>query len=458
MRAYRGHRFVYIIAALAAIGGLLFGYDTGIIAGALIFIQKSFVISTATKELIVSSVVLGALFGAISSGPLANRFGRRRMLIVAAIAFILGTLVSACALNPGMIVLGRLIIGLAIGVTSYTAPLFISEMAPPEQRGALVLLNGIAITGGEVLAFLVDYYLVPSASWRTMFATGLIPAVLLLLGMLVVPSTPRWLALIGKLKESLATLSDIRQQADVKHEYDAIINSLDHPRSSWKDVFARRMRPVLIIGLALGILQQFSGINTVMYYGPYIFKAAGVHGASTQVLATLVMGIANTVFTIVTVLVVDRIGRRPLLIGGTLVASLSLLWIGFLFHGHVNHHGSPWMMIVLMLCYISGYSISVGSLFWLIISEIYPLNVRSLAMSFVTAMQWLANFVVAATFLSILNGLGPATTFWLYSGMCAIALVFSYYWVPETRGVSLEVIEQQLTSGRWHRHLDGQQQ
>lgn len=444
MQSFWEKYFIIIIASIAAIGGLLFGYDTGIIAGALIFIQKSFILTTWMKELIVSSVVLGALLGAIGSGHWANRFGRRRMLIIAAIHFIVGTLISTWAPNPSTIIIGRLIIGVAIGISSYTTPLFISEMAPANIRGALVLLNGIAITGGEVLAYITDYYFISSASWRSMFASGLLPAILLLIGMLLVPATPRWTALIGQRKKSLSILKKIRGQSNVDIEFNDIINNLNNEQSKWSDIFSPRLRRVLIIGLALGILQQLSGINTVMYYGPTLFKAAGFESTTAGVLATLGMGIINMIMTIITLLIVDRVGRRPLLLIGTLLATCSLVILGLLLKTHLPTVTMHTLIITFMLLYIAGYCISTGSLFWLIIAEIYPLDVRGLAMSFATSAQWLTNFIVAATFLSILIRFGPSLTFWLYGLMCFIAFAFCLSMVPETNGLSLEQIEKKL--------------
>ena len=443
--------FIYLIAIIAALGGLLFGYDTGIIAGALIFIQQSFQISTFTKEMIVSSVVFGALFGAIISGHLANKFGRRRMLIIASIGFILGTLVAALAPDIKIMIAGRLIIGLAIGISSYTAPLFISELAPAKNRGALVLFNGIAITAGEVLAFLVDYLLIPTHSWRYMFATGLIPAIALLIGMLFMPSSPRWMALQGLIEKAHITLRHIRGRMNVEEEFNEILHSLSHPKGRWKDVFSRRMMPVLIIGLGLGILQQYVGINTVMYYGPFIFKAGGFHSAAAQILAAFGMGLVNTIMTIVAVFLVDYLGRRPLLLGGMITSMLSLVVVGFLFTIKTQNPIAHWLIIFFMITYVAGYSISLGSLFWLIISEIFPLHVRGLAMGFVTAVQWLANFIVACTFLTILNTVGASITFWMYSVVCLIAFVFSYFLVPETKSTTLEKIEDDLMQGKGFR-------
>lgn len=437
--------FVVLIAAIAALGGLLFGYDTGIIAGALIFIEKSFVVSTWMKEWMVSSVVLGALFGALLSGYWANRFGRRRMLIMAAISFLLGTLICSLGYSPSMIVMGRLIVGLAIGISSYTTPLFISEIAPREHRGRLVLLNGIAITGGEVLAYISDYYLIPSQSWRYMFATGILPALLLLLGMLSLPATPRWLLLSGQSKKALEILTRIRPADRVFQEWEEMRSSMNRKRVHWGAIFSRKNRLMLIIGLGLGVLQQFSGINTVMYYGPVIFKMAGFTSSTGQVLATLGMGVVNTAMTILMSFVVDSVGRRPLLLIGSALASLSLFIMGGLMKiDHLMQGVSHEVTLVLMILYIMGYCMSTGSLFWLIIAEIYPLDIRGQAMSFVTAVQWLANFIVAASFLSILQVIGTSNTFWLYGGMCALAWLFCYYLVPETRQLSLESLQKKF--------------
>ncbi len=445
-RKHNNQFFVCLTAAIAAIGGFLFGYDTGIISGALIFIQKSFEMTTFDKELIVSMVVLGAFIGAMFSGRLADYFGRRKMLITAAITFIIGTGIVSFAVHIIDLIMGRFILGLAIGITSYTVPLFISEMAPANSRGRLVLLSGIMISGGEAIAFLVDYALIPTHSWRLMFATGFIPAILFLIGMLFMPATPRWLSLKGLKQQAMKVLQRIRQREDVAAELAEIQQHLHQKQGTWRDLFSKRIRPVLIIGLGLGILQQFVGINTVMYYGPYIFKAAHFQGESTQILATFIMGVVNTLGTIIAVFTVDRFGRRPLLIWGMTVSVCSLAIVGYLFK--INSSMSHFLMICFMVTYIFGYAVSLGSLFWLIIAEIYPLRIRGLAMSFVAGVQWIANFVVAITFLSILHRIGPSDTFWLYGLMCLIAIAFAYFWVPETKGFTLEQIETNLDGGQ----------
>jgi sugar porter (SP) family MFS transporter len=445
--------FVYFIATIGALGGILFGFDTGIIAGALLFIDKTFPLSTLLKEVIASSVILGAFTSSLCSGRLADRFGRRGMLMLAAVAFIMGSLLTTFAYNIACIIAGRIIIGLAIGVSSYTVPLFISEMAPAKHRGALVLLNAIMITGGQAAAFLVAYYFSSQGEWRYMFAGGLIPAILLFIGMLFAPSSPRWLVLKGATDKARATLQRIRPATHVETELTEIKESFSLDKPHWKLLFSKQMRPVLIIGLGLGILQQAVGINTVMYYGPTIFQHAGFQSQSAQILATFGMGLVNTIMSIVGVFIVDKIGRRKLLLTGTAIAGLSLLFVGMNFYSHAHALWLRWVSLVGLVCYIAGYCISVGSLFWLIISEIYPLNIRSQAMSFVTAAQWGANFIVTMTFLSIIQAIGPAYTLWLYAGMCIVCFLFTYNMVPETSGVSLETIERNLELGKPSREL-----
>lgn len=445
--------FVYFVALIGALGGILFGFDTGVIAGALLFVDQSFPLTTLMKEFFVSSVVIGALLSSLFSGRLADHFGRRTMLMFAAVAFIVGTLLTTLATQISYLLIGRLIVGLAIGISSYTVPLFISEMAPAKHRGALVLLNAITITGGQAAAFLVDYYLADSGNWRWMFAAGLIPAVLLFVGMLFSPSSPHWLVFKGATDKARSTLRKIRAVDNVEEELSSIQASFSLAKPKWSLLFSKQLRPVLIIGLGLGILQQVVGINTVMYYGPTIFHSAGFQSASAQILATFGMGMVNLIMSIVGVFIVDKMGRRKLLLSGSCIAAISLFFVGFHFYSHTDSLWLRWFALGGLVFYIAGYCISVGSIFWLMISEIYPLAIRGQAMSFVTAVQWGANFIVTMTFLSIIQSIGPAFTLWLYAGMCVLTMLFTYLQVPETSGVSLETIENNLGLGKPAREL-----
>lgn len=438
--------FVIFVAIVSALGGLLFGFDTGVISGGLMFVKKTFQISIVTQEIIVSIVVAGALLGALVSGRLADYFGRRKLLMLTAVVFMIGTLMSSLAPSPGWLIWGRLVLGLAIGVSSYVVPLFISEVAPAKYRGTLVLVNAIMITGGEAIAFLVDYALAPTESWRTMFGVAIIPAIALFIGMLFAPETPRWLVLKGLTDKARKILAKTRPASEVDAELADIKRTLTNKGSKWKELFTAKVRPVLIIGLLLGILQQFSGINTVMYYGPTIFEHAGFHSASSQIFSTFGMGLVNTVMSVVSVIIIDRLGRRKLLLTGLITAAVSLAFISMIFSNSIHIPYSNWIALLCMVVYIAGYSISIGNLFWLIISEIYPLNIRSTAMSLVTAVQWGANFLVAMTFLTILDLIGISHTFMIYGIMCLLGVVFCYFFVPETKGVSLEKIEENLNA------------
>jgi len=435
------NRFVILCAVLAAMAGLLFGFDTGNIAGALLFIKHDFHTSTLQNSLIVSITVLGAFLGAIFSGKLTQQFGRRTMLIFSAILFIFGACLGALSIDIGFLIIARMILGLAIGISSYTAPLYISEIAPAKNRGALVLLNGIAITSGEAIAFLSDYYLSNYQNWRMMILMGVIPAIILLIGMLKMPDSPRWLLSKAKNTMAIEILRKIRGVQNVTEELKEILSVLSMPKFNYRSLFVKKLKPALIVGIGLGIFQQFFGINTVMYYGPFIFQHAGFHTTGSQIMATFFMGVVNVIMTIITGLMVDRLGRRKLLIGGSLLAGVSLMVMAGLFNKGIVLAWQSDLLLLFMMLYIAGYCISVGSLFWLVISEIFPLHVRGLAMSLATAIQWLANFVVSITFLSMLNQLGSSVTFYCFATVCFLAILFTYRFIPETKGKTLEQIE-----------------
>ncbi|APC96777.1 sugar porter family MFS transporter [Francisella frigiditurris] len=437
--------YVAMIVAIAAIGGLLFGFDTSIIAGATPFIQNEFTASNWQIEIVVSFCVLGAFFGALLSGYFTDRFGRKRVMIATSLLFIVGTLVATFAPNIACLVVGRFMLGSAIGIASYAVPLFIAEVAPASKRGSLVLWNGAFLTGGQVIAFVVNYLLTSSGDWRLMIATGLVPAILLFIGMCFMPYSPKWLVSKGRKEEAKETLTKLRDcNSVVKLELKAIQENLAKPsKVGFLQIFDKKVRPVLYIGLALGIFQQFFGINTVMYYGPHIMESIGFNGNETRMLMTLVLGIVNFIATIITIMFIDKLGRRRFLLIGSAMAAISLFSMIYLLKNSSSTLVA-YSALTCLLIYVVGYCISVGSLFWLIISEIFPLNVRGTAMSFVASIQWLANFIVAATFLTILTSLGVTFTFGLYACVATLAFIVTYFFIPETKGVSLEVIEANL--------------
>ncbi|OGT44591.1 MAG: hypothetical protein A3E82_01650 [Gammaproteobacteria bacterium RIFCSPHIGHO2_12_FULL_38_11] len=439
-------KYFLLSVIVAASAGFLFGFDTGNIAGALIFITHTFHTSTFQNESIVSITILGAFLSAIASGKAVDYYGRRTLLMFAAFVYMAGALLGAFSESVSELLWARFILGLAIGISAYTAPLYISEISPARFRGFFVLLNGLAITGGEAIAYLLDYHLSFHQDWRNMFFLGVIPAITLAVGTYFTPCSPRWLVMTGKINAAKKVLARFYNVFNAAHELQKI-QAIDPSGGAFSTLINNSTyRKLLIIGITLGIFQQFFGINAVMYYGPFIFQKAGFHSASSDILLTFYMGLINMLMTIVTGLTVDRFGRRTLLMIGSTLAALSLIILSSLFHVGIHHAWQGTVILVAMITYIVGYCISVGSLFWLIISEIFPLSVRGQAMSIATAIQWLANFVVSLSFLSLLNTVGASITFGMYAVICCISIIFTYCWIPETKQRSLEEIEKENIS------------
>ncbi|MBA3660202.1 MAG: sugar porter family MFS transporter [Gammaproteobacteria bacterium] len=441
----KSHFYVIGVSAIAAIAGLLFGFDTGIISGALLFIEKDFALSTVMKELIVSSVLLGAMFGSLFSGHLTDRFGRRKLMLIISALFIFGTGIAAFAPNVNSILFGRLFIGFAIGIGSYTAPLYIAEVSPFHLRGGLVSLNQLAITIGILCSFIINYTFTNiDGSWRWMFGMGLVPAILLSIGMIFLPESPRFLVKKNKIDEATKTLKQLRNTEEVEEEIKEIKNSLNLTKTSFREIFSPWIRPVLFLGAMLGFIQQVTGINTIIYYAPTIFQLAGFPDASSSILATVGLGIVNVLATIFAIIYLDKLGRRPLLLTGLIGMGLCLLGLSFSFYFGTDMGSLRWFALGCTFVYIISFAFSLGAILWLVVSEIFPLEVRATAMGVAVFSCWFWNFVVSATFLSLLNALGPSQTFLVYACMCVFSLIFCYYKTPETRGVTLEQIEENI--------------
>lgn len=450
----RSRSFVFIVSAIAALAGLLFGFDTGIISGALLYIEKDFVLSIEMKELIVSSVLLGAMGASLFSGYLTDRFGRRRLMLVISALFITGTAIACFATIVPEILFGRLIIGLAIGVGSYTAPLYIAEIAPHELRGGLVSLNQLAITIGILCSYLINYaFTHVDSSWRWMFGIGLLPAILLSIGMIFLPESPRWLIKQNQLDKAVKTLQRLRNTLNIDHELKEIQNSLKVKHPSFRELFKPWILPVLFLGAMLGFIQQVTGINTIIYYAPTIFQLAGFHDASSSILATVGIGIVNVISTVFAIYYLDRLGRRPLLLIGLVGMCLSLIGLSLAFYPGAQMSVMRWVAMGCAFSFIICFAFSLGAILWLMVSEIFPLEVRGMAMGVAVFSCWFWNFVVSASFLSLLHALGPSKTFLLYACMCVMSLVFCYYKTPETRGVTLEQIEQNIRKRYPLRHI-----
>lgn len=435
--------FVNIIAAISALSGLLFGYDTGVISGAVLFVQEDFRLTTRQEEIVVSAVLLGATIGALIGGRLTDRLGRRTTLLQVAGLFILGAIGTALAPTMLWLSIGRLIVGIAIGIASFTAPLYISEISPPAVRGKLVSLNQLMITIGIVCSYLADYTLAGSRGWRWMFGLAAIPGLILLIGILFVPESPRWYMSRSMKDKAREVLFKMHTPPMAESELTEIEESLKHQEGDWKELLSPRLRRAMTIGIGLAVFQQFTGINTVIYYAPTIFQFAGLRSNSAAILATAGVGIINVLFTIVAVRLLDRIGRRPLLLYGLVGMILSLGVLGFAFTSPNLAQALAAISLVCVMLYVAFFAISLGPVFWLMISEIYPLKIRGRAMAIATVMNWGSNLLVALTFLSLLRSFGRPATFWLYALTGALAWIFVYRLVPETKGKTLEQIEAQ---------------
>lgn len=437
--------FIYVLSFIAALAGLMYGYDTGMISGAILFIRKEFSLTPAIQGLVVSSVLIGAFFGALLSGRLADHYGRRKMIIIVAFIFGIGALGAALAPNVEWLIAARILIGAAIGVSSYNAPLYISEIAPTKNRGALVSLNQLAITCGIVVGYFAGYVFADSGQWRLMIGLEAIPAVVLIAGMMFLPETPRWLVNRNRMHEAKLVLERIRHPSDVEGELASIeLTRLSEPKGAWKSITEPWVKRALMVGIGLAFFQQLTGINAVLYYAPTIFQLSGFQSAEASLSATLGIGIVNMLMTIVALKLLDRWGRRPLLFIGLtgMVISLLVLATAFLMPQIMSSH--HWIAIASLMLFVASFAISLGPIFWLIISEIYPLDIRGLAMGLSTMANWGFNLIVALTFLTLVSRIGIPLTLGLYALISLSALFFCYFMVPETKGRSLEDIEAQL--------------
>lgn len=463
MKTAHNKMLIYVIAIIAATGGLLFGFDTGVISGAIPFFQKDFGIDNGMVELITSAGVLGAILGALFCGKLTDRLGRRKVILASAVIFAVGAVWSGIAADAWNLVLARLFLGVAIGVSSFAVPLYIAEISPTKVRGTLVSMFQLMVTIGVLVSYLSDLYFADESDmtcWRPMFYVGVIPACILLIGMFFMPETPRWLMSQGRHHESIRILNRIEGEAQAKISFRQMqeeIKRSEAEKSGWRELLQPWLRTPLIICIGIMFFQQFVGINTVIYYSPKIFLMAGFDGTVAAIWASVGVGLVNVIFTVVSVYFVDRLGRRKLYFIGLSGIVVSLLLLGLCFV-YVNQLGDSvkWVAILLIFCYVAFFAISIGPLGWLIISEIFPLKLRGLGASLGSLSVWLFNSIVSFTFFKIVKALtipgkeilmegedlgNPAGAFWFYGGIAFLALIWGYFYVPETKGVSLEQIE-----------------
>ncbi len=432
------------IALVAALAGLLFGFDTGVISGALDYIGGAFRLSDVGEEMVVSAVLAGAVIGSLVAMVVIDRIGRRMSLVVAGVVFILGSIASSVAPNVGDLDTARVLLGIAIGISAVAAPMYITEIAPAARRGQLVSFFQLMITIGILVAYLNDEAFSKAGAWRWMLVTGVAPAIVLLIGMRGLPESPRWFMLKGREADAREVLQKV-DPANVDTEIAEIKTGIaDERTASFRDLLGPILRPAFIVAIGLFIIQQFSGINTIIYYAPRIFQDAGFSAGSAAIWATVSVGVINVVATIVAIMLIDRIGRKPLLYIGlagmavslAVVASSSLLSAG----GTIT--AADYVTVLAVWAFIVSFAISLGPIPWLMASELFPVGVRGKAASIATLVGWLGNLIVSATFLTLLDAVGTAGTFYAYAAVAVLGLVFTWYLVPETKGRTLEEIQQ----------------
>ena len=451
--AFSGNnRFVLRLAIIAALGGFLFGYDTGVISGALLYIEEDFHPSSFEAQAFVGALLVGAVVGAAISGYLADAFSRRRTKIISGSVYVLGALGSAAAQTPWELIGTRFVLGLAVGTASFVSPMYISELAPKRIRGGVTSFNQLMVVSGIFAAYIVNWaFGGVSGNWRWMLGIGAIPGVILAVGMFFQPYSPRWLLKQGREEEARDVLRRARADDDEAEEELEEIKGEAGEEGSLRDLLAPGVRAMVTIGLVLAIAQQLIGVNTVIYYAPTILKLTGLSTGSA-ITQALSVGITNVIFTIVAILILDRVGRRPLLIVGTAGCIVALVALGVFFASPALKQDASWIALVCLIAYIASFAIGLGPVFWLMISEIFPLKVRSAAMSVSTVANWAANFVVATFFLTLTGAITIEGTFWLYAGFGVAAIVFFVLRLPETKDRSLEEISHEVSTAEAEAH------
>ena len=464
---------VVVIATIAATGGLLFGFDTGVISGAIPFFQKAFAISDSWIEIITTAGLVGAVIGAMFSGRIADIVGRRKVILAAALIFIVGAVWSGASPGPVMLVFARFFLGIAIGVSSFAVPLYIAEISPTKSRGTMVSMFQLLITIGIMVSYLSDSaFAVPdghpdfNSCWRPMFYVGVIPAMIMFIGMIFLPETPRWLISKGhedKCRDVLQKVEDSSLVEEVISKMKSDIEADKANKVKWNEVFKKWLRVPLIIAVGIMFVQQFTGINTIIYYSPKIFLMSGFADAQAAVWASVSVGVVNVVFTILSLFMIDKLGRRKLYFIGVSGLVVALLAMGTCFALQSTLGESiKWVTIGLIWVYIAFFAISLGPLGWLIISEVFPLSIRGIGSSIGALSNWLFNGIVAFTFFKLVKGLtlpgssiilkgqdlgNPAGAFFLYALVGIVSIVWGYFYIPETKNVTLEKIEEHWRKG-----------
>ena len=438
--------YLILICFVATIGGFLFGFDTSVISGAIEFIQtpQVFNLNEIQKGWAVSCIIIGCMSGAILCGKPSYVLGRKKMLLFTAVIFLFSTLGCALANDFTTFVVFRILAGVSVGSASMLAPMYISEISPPEWRGKMVSFNQLAIFTGQAIAFVSNNFLYNvggTDNWRYMLGIMIIPSGLFLIFLLFVPESPRWLVIMERKDKALKILAEINGMEKAKTELDEITYSVQHiVLGRFSELFKGKMFRILVIGILLAVFQQVTGINVIMYYAPAIFKSTGM-GNESALFNTMIMGLVNLTFTVVSILLIERLGRRLLMIIGSAGMGLFLFAIST---AYFTNNFTGYLVLVFIMGYLAFFALSLGPIVWVLIGEIFPNRLRSHATSLAVFCLWGANFIVSFTFPVLLRWLKGGFTFMIYAIMCVLCLVFVFKYLAETKGKSLEQIEKEL--------------
>ncbi|PNZ58241.1 MFS transporter [Staphylococcus casei] len=433
-----------LIFFLGALGGLLYGYDMGVISGALLFIKDDIPLNSVTEGLVVASMLVGAIFGAGASGPLSDRLGRRRVVFIIAIIYIVGALILALAPSMPILVIGRLVIGVAVGGSTAIVPVYLSEMAPTAQRGSLSSLNQLMITIGILSSYLINYAFTPIEGWRWMLGLAVLPSLILLIGVIFMPESPRWLLEHKSEKAARDVMGLTFKQSEIDKEIADMKEINRISESTWKVLKSPWLRPTLIIGSVFALFQQIIGINAIIYYAPSIFSKAGL-GDATSILGTVGIGTVNVLVTIIAIMIIDKIDRKRLLVIGNIGMVASLLIMAILIWA-IGIQSSSWIIIICLTLFIIFFGFTWGPVLWVMLPELFPMRARGAATGIAALVLSIGSLLVAQFFPILTDVLPVEQVFLIFAVIGIGALVFVVKYLPETRGRSLEEIEADLRS------------
>jgi SP family arabinose:H+ symporter-like MFS transporter len=435
--------YVILISVVAALGGLLFGFDTAVISGTINFIQPYFGLSEAELGWTVSSLLFGCIAGVFLAGKAGDRYGRKKVLMAAALLFFFSAIGSASAHSLSIFLIARILGGIAVGVASILSPMYIAELAPAKYRGTLVSLNQLAIVIGILVAFFSNYLLIGTGenNWRWMLLVMAAPAVLLFFSLFLVPESPRWLVAKNRNEDALNVLVKTSGKEFAAAELKEIEETLkNQEESTFSDLLAPKIKPLLFIGIILAVFQQITGINTIMYYAPKIFANVGQSNDSA-LLQTILIGGTNLVFTLVAMGLIDRFGRKLLIVIGSAGMMLMLAGLSALYF---TSHTSGVLVLVFILGYIAFFAASLGPALWVVAAELFPNRLRSKGMSIAIVSLWIACTIVSIAFPIMLEKLSGGITFLIFALICMANLVYVLKYVPETKGKTLEELEKEF--------------